>query len=230
MAAFTPWSSVTAKKWDQLAPRFATSVCWTPIAALTPSSDFLLKQVRPCPACLWQYFLQFDAHTLEARSCANLWLKAEFLSCLINYWNPSWVTNMNFEISKPSLFATMSVTGNCELLPSPTGAGWLVILYWCHSVMDMVLWCHSAMVLSHGAMVPCCHANAFLWTTPHQINQGAPIPQPVSHNATQPHIPVHCPRPRYLAIATNNTRFAAIPRSTAQDYSRTGHRVGWLPL
>ena len=62
---------------------------------------------------------------------------------------------MNFEISKPSLFATMSLTGNCELLPSSTGAGWLVILYWCHSVMDMVFWCHSAMVLSHSAMLPC---------------------------------------------------------------------------
>ena len=62
---------------------------------------------------------------------------------------------MNFEISEPSLFATMSVTGNCELLPSSTGAGWLVILYWCHSVMDMLLWCRSVMVLSHGAMLPC---------------------------------------------------------------------------
>merc|ERR1711940_156304 len=29
---------VTAKKRDHLAPRFATSVCWTPITALTPSS------------------------------------------------------------------------------------------------------------------------------------------------------------------------------------------------
>ena len=31
------WASVTIKKRDQLAPRFGTSVCWTPITAFKPS-------------------------------------------------------------------------------------------------------------------------------------------------------------------------------------------------
>ena len=45
LCVLDPYSSiqtiirVTAKKRDQLAPRFGTSVCWTPMAALTPSLE-----------------------------------------------------------------------------------------------------------------------------------------------------------------------------------------------
>ena len=69
------------------------------------------------------------------------------------------------------------------------------------------------------------HANAF----PEQHSSDQSERCPIPHNATQPHIPGHCPRPGYLGIATNNTRFVPIPRSMAQDYSRTGDRGGWLP-
>ena len=58
-------------------------------------------------------------------------------------------------VARIVLEVSIESSGNCELLPSSTGAGWLVILYWCHSVMDMLLWCRSVMVLSHGAMLPC---------------------------------------------------------------------------